>query len=481
MTKKIAIVGAGVGGLATAARLSSLGHQVEVYEKLSECGGRAHIIEDRGFKFDTGPSFVLMPDFFEELFSSCGKKISDYLDLQALESSYKIFYGDGTTLSVYRDSERTKDELERIEGGSARAYDAFLKDTAQVYHDVKPLLYKCFTKKSIINPNYWRLLLTLKPWESYWQKSNNFFKTDKLNYAFTFEAMFIGVSPFEAPGFYSIITYADHVQKIFHPMGGMYQIPLALERLAGEYGTVFQYGTSVQSITPRNGTITLATTRGTASADAAVVNADYSYAQGDLLKRRVPQFSYSCSVYLIYLGLKQKLKDLEHHNLFLSHDVRKNLKQIFTHKQVPDDPSFYIHIPTLTDQSLAPAGKEIVYILVPVPNMQNNNRPFADEEDRIRNAVFTRVRRETGVDLLPLAEVEHRFYPRDFITRYNVPYGATFGLSHSLFQSAFFRPSNRDAGIKNLYYVGASTQPGGGLPPVIASSRIVSDLIAHTT
>jgi len=481
MAKKIAIVGAGVGGLATAARLSSRGHQVEVYEKLPECGGRAHIIEDRGFKFDTGPSFVLMPDFFEELFSSCGKNLSDYLDLQALDTSYKIFYGDGTTLSVYRDSERTKEELERIEQGSAKAYDAFLKDTAQVYRDVKPLLYKCFTKKSIINPAYWRLLLTLRPQESYWKKSNNFFKTDKLNYAFTFEAMFIGVSPFEAPGFYSIITYADHVQKIYHPVGGMYKIPLAIEKLAREYGTIFQYGTPVQSIAPHNGTITLATSQGMASADAVVVNADYAYAQGDLLKRTVPQFSYSCSVYLIYLGLKQKLKGLEHHNLFLAGDVRENLKQIFTYKQLPDDFSFYIHIPTATDQSLAPAGKEIVYILVPVPNMHNNNWSFAESEDRIRNAVFNRIRKDTGIDVLPLAEVEHRFFPQDFTTRYNVPYGATFGLSHSLFQSAFFRPSNRDAAIKNLYYVGASTQPGGGLPPVIASSRIVSDLIAHKT
>jgi phytoene desaturase len=479
MAKKIAIVGAGVGGLATAARLSSRGHHVEVYEKLPECGGRAHIIEDRGFKFDTGPSFVLMPDFFEELFSSCGKNLSDYLDLQALDTSYKIFYGDGTTLSVYRDSERTKEELERIEGGSAKAYDAFLRDTAQVYRDVKPLLYKCFTKKSIINPHYWRLLLTLKPRETYWQKSNNFFKTDKLNFAFTFEAMFIGVSPFEAPGFYSIITYADHVQKIFHPMGGMYRIPCALETLAGEYGTTFYYDTPVRSITPRNGTLNLATSRGEVVADAVVVNADYAYAQVDLLKRKVPQFSYSCSVYLIYLGLKQKLKGLEHHNLFLAHDVREYLKQIFTHKQVPDDPSFYIHIPTLTDQSLAPDGKEIVYILVPVPNMQNNSRSFADAEETIRNAVFNRVRTDTGIDLLPMAEVEHRFYPQDFITRYNVPYGATFGLSHSLFQSAFLRPSNRDARIKNLYFAGASTQPGGGLPPVIASSRIVSDLIAQ--
>lgn len=477
MGKKIAIVGAGAGGLAAAARLAYRGHQVDVYEKLPECGGRAHIIEDRGFKFDTGPSFVLMPDFFEELFTSCEKKIGDYLDLKVLETSYKIFYGDGTTFTVYRDTDRTREELERIEPGSSKAYDAFIKDTEKVYHDVRPLLYRCFTKKSVMNPGYWRLLLTLKPQQSYWQKARQFFKSDKLGYAFTFEAMFIGVSPFESPGFYSMITYADHVQKIYHPMGGMYRIPLAFEKLAREFGAQFKYSTPVQGIKPNNGSIEITTAGGTTNADAVVVNADYSYARESLLKRPLPKYSYSCSVYLMYLGLRQKLQGLEHHNLFLAQDVRKNLQQIFAQKQVSDDLSFYVHIPTATDQSLAPAGKEIVYILVPVANLQNNQGSFDDAEEKIRTAVFARVLRDTGIDLPSLTEVEHRFYPRDFITRYNVQYGATFGLSHSLLQSAFFRPPNCDAAARNLFFVGASTQPGGGLPPVIASSKIVTDLI----
>lgn len=480
MGKKIAIVGAGVGGLATAARLACRGHQVEVFEKLSQCGGRAHVIEDRGFTFDTGPSFVLMPDFFEEFFSSCAKNLRDYLDLQVLETSYKIFYSDGTSLTVYRDRERTKEELERIEPGSTVSYEAFIRDTERLYGNVKPLLYRCFTKKSIINPRYWKLLFTLKPHQTYWHKARQFFKTDKLCYAFTFESMFIGVSPFAAPGFYSIITYADHVQKIFHPRGGMYQIPRAFERLARQYGATFQYSTPVHSIIPVNGSISLSTAQGKAEADAVVVNADYVYAQSSLLNRKVPHFNYSCSVYLIYLGLRQKIRGLEHHNLFLASDLRSNLHQIFAEKQVPADPSFYIHVPTITDPSLAPVGKEVVYILVPVPNMQNSHCSIADAEEDIRQAVFTRVYRETGIDLTALTEVEHRFYPQDFITRYNLPYGATFGLSHSLLQSAFFRPPNFDAGIRNLFFVGASTQPGGGLPPVIASSKIVSDLIASS-
>ncbi len=477
MTKKIAIVGAGVGGLATAARLSYLGHEVEVFEKLPECGGRAHVIEDRGFLFDTGPSFVLMPDFFEELFHSCGKKLGDFLTLQALDTHYKIFYDDGSTFTVFRDADRTRAELERIEPGSTAAYDAFIRDTEAVYRDVKPLLYKCFTKKSVANPRYWRLLLSLKPQQSYWEKVRKFFRSDKLCYAFTFEAMFIGVSPFDSPGFYSIITYADHVQKIFHPMGGMYQIPLAIEKLAREFGARFTYATEVKGIRPGKGSLQISTAGGSTAADAAVVNADYAYAQASLLRRPLPEYSYSCSVYLIYLGLRQKLTGLEHHNLFLAGDVRRNLQQIFDHEPAGDDLSFYIHIPTVTDPSLAPAGKDLVYILVPVANLQHDQESFNGAEAKIRNAVFSRVLKDTGIDLPALAEVEHRFYPRDFITRYNVQYGATFGLSHTLLQSAFFRPPNVDAAAKNLFYVGASTQPGGGLPPVIASSKIVADLI----
>lgn len=222
------------------------------------------------------------------------------------------------------------------------------------------------------------MLLTLKPQQSYWQKAKKYFKTDKLGHAFTFESMFIGVSPFDAPGFYSIITYADHVQKIFHPMGGMYQIPRAFEKLAREFGAHFTYGTPVQALKPGNGSIAITTPEGNTEADAVVVNADYAYARESLLKRPLPEYSYSCSVYLIYLGLREKLKGLEHHNLFLAHDVRRNLQQIFAHQQVSDDLSFYIHIPTVTDQSLAPEGKEIVYILVPVANLQNNQASFDD-------------------------------------------------------------------------------------------------------
>ncbi|MFH0855596.1 MAG: phytoene desaturase family protein [Candidatus Omnitrophota bacterium] len=476
MPAKLAIVGAGVGGLSCAARLAHDGHDVQVFEKLDKCGGRNHILEDKGFKFDMGPSFVLMPDFFEEPFSYCGECLKDYLDFKVLDVNYKIFYPDGDCLSVYKDWSRTKEELERLEKGSSVSFDRFIKETSRIYGLVRPLLYKCFTPASLINLSYWPLLLRLRVFESYWGLARKFFKTDKLCYAFTFEAMFMGVSPFQAPAFYSIISYADHVQKIAHPMGGMYQIPLALEKMARKFGAKFSYNSEVEEISG-NGPVRLKVGGKEQEFDKAVINADYSYAKEKLLGRALPDYKYSCSVYLLYLGLKNKVKGLEHHNLFFARDLPGNLKDIFEDGIIPQDPSFYVHVPTVTDQSLAPPGKDIFYILVPLPNLLKSKEDFSKHEDRLRKGVIERINQRLKIDLEPLIEVEHRFYPRDFTKKYNIKYAATFGLAHNLRQSAFFRPPNFDSGNKNIFFVGASTQPGGGLPVVIAGSRIAADLI----
>ncbi len=477
MAKRVVIVGAGVGGLATASRLAHDGYDVEVFEKLPACGGRNSLLEDSGFKFDMGPSFVMMPDFFEEVFSYCGEQLKDYLDLRVIDPSYKIIYSDGEVLTVHQDSRRTKEELERIEPGAAKQFDKFIRETARIYGLIRPLLYKCVTYKSLTNPYYWALAGKIRALESYWQLARKYFKSDKLCYAFTFEAMFMGVSPYQAPAFYSVITYTDHVQKIAHSMGGMYHIPLALEKLAKKFGAKINYSCPIDGISESGGQVLLKQGFRQIKADHAVVNADYAYAQTDLLKRNIPKFKYSCSTYLIYLGLKKKLDKLAHHNLFFSKDLNKNLDQIFKDNLMPEDPSFYVHVPTVTDVSLAPAGKDILYLLIPVPNLMNSREALSKHEDRIRKLVFDKINSLCSCNLDELIEVEHCFYPQDFIARYNLKYGATFGLAHNLTQSAFFRPANFDPKIRNLYYVGASTQPGGGLPVVIAGSRIVADLI----
>ena len=339
------------------------------------------------------------------------------------------------------------------------------------------MLYDCFTPKAVFNLHYWGLLGKIRAFDSYWQLAKKFFRSDKLCYAFTFEAMFMGVSPFNAPAFYSIISYADHVQKIFHPMGSMYQIPLALEKMAKKFGTRFHYNTQVKKIKSKSGALIIELDGREEVFDKVVVNADYAYAQSELLGRRLPAYKYSCSVYLIYLGLKQKINGFAHHNLFFSNDLKKNLNQIFKEKVMPEDPSFYVHVPTVTDASLAPEGKEIFYILVPVANLEKNKEDISEYEERLRRIIFDKISEKLGSRIEDLIEVEHRFYPKDFIVRYNIKYGATFGLAHNLMQSAFFRPPNFDRKINNLYYVGASTQPGGGLPVVIAGSKIVADLI----
>ena len=374
--KKIAVVGAGVGGLATALRLAHRGCDVTVFEKLSQCGGRNHMLIDKSFKFDMGPSFVLMPDFFKEVFRDCGKQIEDYLNLKVLDINYKIFYPDHRVLTVFKDCDKTKEEIESFEKGSAAGFDKFMKKTEGFFSTVAPLLYRCFTVKDIANPKNWSLLLTLEPWATYWDLARRFFKTEELAYAFTFEAMFMGVSPFEAPGFYSVITYAAHVQKIAHPMGGLYEIPKALERFAREKGARFVYDAEVKAIQSQGSQVAIVVDAEEQLFDKVVVNADYCYAQSDLLKRPLADYRYSCSVFLLYLGLKGKLKGLDHHNLFFANDLRKNLREIFEENQTPQDPSFYVHVPTVTDPSLAPEGKDIAYILIPVSNLKGLQEPF---------------------------------------------------------------------------------------------------------
>jgi phytoene desaturase len=477
MKKKIAIIGAGVGGLSAACRLARFGYEVEVFEKLPRCGGRNNILEERGFKFDTGPSFVLMPDFFSEVFSYCQEDINDYLDLRTLEINYKIFFPDGDSLVVHKDPQKTIRELERIEPGSSRGFEAFIKETAEIYREVKPLLYRCFTLGDAFRPSSLKLIGKIRVFDTYWKLARRFFKSEKLCFAFTFEAMFMGVSPFDAPAFYSIITYADHMEKIRHPMGGMYQIPLALEKMAKKFGARFFYGQQITGLYKEKGLFVLNSAAGKTTATHTIINADYAYAQSELLKRRIPEYNYSCSVYLVYLGLKKKIKGLEHHNLFFSGDIKKNLREIFKEKAFPRDPSFYVHVPTVTDPSLAPEGKEILYLLIPVPNSKDFPDNFSACEKELKDTVFNKIKQVIGEELQPLIEIERRFYPQDFISRYNIKHAATFGLAHNLMQSAFLRPANFDRKLKNLYFVGASTQPGGGLPVVIAGSRIVADLI----
>ncbi len=476
MRKKVAIVGAGIGGLATAARLARHNYEVDVYDKLPECGGRNHMLEDRGFKFDMGPSFVLMPDFFREIFSYCGQRVQDYLDLKMLDVHYKIFYPDNDVLTVFSDPLKTKEQFKRIEAGAHFAYDQLIAETEKIYNAVVPLLYECFSPLDLLNPAYWPLPFKINVFKSYWNLVRRFFKSDKLCYALTFEAMFMGVSPFQTPAFYSIITYSDHVQKIYHPMGGMYQIPLALERLGSRLNVKYHYSTEIEHIEKSGDVFYLKSGGQIFKADQVVVNADYAYAQEELLKRKIPKYKYSCSTYLLYLGLCRKIQGLSHHNLFFSENLPKNLNQIFESGEFPQEPSFYVHVPTVTDPALAPEGKDLVYILIPVPNLEHA-QDIKKHEEQLRAYVFRKIRHACLEDLESLVEVEHKFYPRDFVSHYNIKNGATFGLAHNLMQSAFFRPVNYDKKLPGLYYVGASTQPGGGLPPVLAGSRIVADLI----
>jgi len=479
MSKKIAVIGSGISGLATAVRLSSVGYEVEIFERLSSCGGRNNLLQDNGFKFDMGPSFILMPDFLEEIFSYCGENLKEYLDLKELEVNYKIFYPDIDTFTVYKDTARTKEELEKIERGSSRAYDKFKKEVIRIYNKARPLFYRGLEPQVSKNPYYWFLAYDLKACQTYWQLARKFFKSDKLCYAFTFKSMFIGGSPIETPAFYSGVNYSDLVQKLYYPVGGMYQITSALRKMAEKYKVKFNYETEVNKIKDNQSSLSLAVGDKEIDFDKVVASADYPYVQTELLGRDIPDYGYACSAYLIYLGLKRKIRGFQHHNVFLSKDSDRNQSRIFSGEVLSEDPFFYVDVPTITDLSLAPEGKDLFRILVPVPNLKNPKGNMLGFKEGIRRAVFDKIARFTGLPLDDLIEVEYHFYPQDFIGRYNVKYGSAFGLMHNFKQSTCFRPLNFDPQIKGLYYTGASTQPGGGLPLVLAGSKIVADMISR--
>ncbi|MFA5199450.1 MAG: phytoene desaturase family protein [Candidatus Omnitrophota bacterium] len=477
MAKKVVIVGAGVGGLAAACRLAKDGYEVEVYEKLSNCGGRNNIIEDRGYKFDTGPSLIIMPDLISELFSYCGRNIQKYLELRIVDPSYRIFYDDGEILNIYRNSRSTMEEMERMEFNSGAQFNKFFQETARIYNIIRPHLYSSLTPWSLVCPHYWGLIAKTRIFQSYWKLVRKYFESDKLCHAFTFGAVFMGLPAYQAPAFLSLINYAEHAQKISFPIGGMYQIPLALEKLAKELGVNIYYDSPVENIRRKDGQILLTRGASQIQADYAVINADYPYSQSGLLKRSVKQYKYSSSIYSIFLGIKRRPAELLHYNLFFSKDPTRNLEEIFESGFHPADPTFYAYLPTLTDPYLAPTGKDILHLMIPVPNLKNDRSDLKDHESRLRMQAFDKINKVCSCNLEEYIEAEHRFYPEDFIGRYNIKFGASFGLAHNLTQSGFWRPSNSDPWIKNLYYCGASTQPAGGLSLVIAGSKIVADLI----
>jgi phytoene desaturase len=483
---KAVVVGAGVGGLAAAARLARQGFEVHLFEKTQGPGGRCNQLRVDGFTWDIGPTIVLMPEVFEETFSALGRRLEDYLTLQRCEPNYRIHFRDGSDITFTSELTAMGRELERFEPGSFARFLAFMAQGREQYRtSLDHLVGRNYAGISdYFSPSVLAKIFKVRAHRRMYADVSRFFQDERLRAAMTFQTMYLGVSPFASPAVYGLLPFTELGVGIWFPKGGLYSIPLALERVAREEGVWLHYGEPVERILTQGAKATgLQLANGMrVEADVVVCNADLPYAYEHLLKGaptslpRKEKLRYTSSGYMLYLGLRKRYPGLGHHNVVLGRDYKGSFDDIFERFRVPEDPSFYVNVPTRTDASLAPEGQDAVYILVPVPH-QHPGTDWKVEGPKVRAKVFQRLAELGYPELERDTLVERVFTPDDWAASYNLMHGSAFGLAQNFTQIGPFRPSNQDPRVKNLFFVGASTQPGTGLPTVLISARLVVERV----
>ena len=483
--REVLVVGAGLGGLAAAVRLASKGYRVRVLERHATPGGRCGLWESEGFQFDTGPTLLLMTDYLRKVFDDAGRRLEDYLDLRQLDPNYRVHFADGTSLEVTSRINRMLEGVERIEPGVGPRFLRFLAETAKLYAIGLAAFVdrNVHRRRDFFNVKNALLLLRARAMERLQAMVGRYFKDERLRQAFSFQSLYLGLSPYESPAIYSLLPYTEVAGGLYFPMGGMHAIPRALARLAGELGVDIEYGVEVSRL-EREGTRIAAVRTADGrrlDADTVLVNADLPYAYESLLGERyegIDRFDFSCSALLMYLGVDGAYPGLPHHNLIVPSDLRRACDDIFLRHQVPADPAFYICNPSKTDPSLAPEGMENIYVLVPVPS-QDPARPidWAVEGPRLEAEMLERLERFGLTDLRRRLVTRRTFTPADFQVQLSATRGEAFGLAHGIDQVGYFRPHNRHADCTNLFFVGQSTHPGCGVPMVLISSRLVVERI----
>ena len=487
--KSVIIVGAGIGGLCSAARLLKDGYSVTIYEKEALVGGRAHRIKQDGYTFDTGPTLLMMTDVLYDTFKYCGKNLDDYLTLLQLEPNYQVAFADKSKITVSCNLPKFTQELARFDPKAPEQFFRYFADVAEIYRISRGgFIDKNFDKFSdFINIGSGIKLLKKRGVYKLWNFVGKYFKDPRLKQLFSFQSMYLGVSPYEAPAVYSVVSYMETGLGIWYPKGGMYSLSQALEKLVLDLGGEIKTKTAVNKVVIENCRASGVEIKNSIfkPADIVLCNSDLVYSYNNLLPesvklkslgRKPEDLKQASSALLFYWGVDSQLDGMLHHNVYLCKDFKNNLEEIFDEKKLPTDPSFYTYIPTKTDPSLAPKGKSVVYILVPAPNLQGKNN-WESGIPKLRKKVLSRLKTEFGQDIEPLIETEAVFTPQDFETKFNLTAGSAFGLTHHFMQSGYFRPHNVARGVKGLYFVGASTYPGGGIPMVTLSAKLVHERI----
>ncbi len=486
-TKSVVVIGAGPGGLAAALLLARAGLRVTVLERQGQVGGRTTTLAADGFRFDLGPTFFLYPEVLEGIFRAVGKNLRDELPLVRLDPQYTLKFGDGAELRATPDLERMERAVAALSPADAPNFRRFLADNRDKLARFKPCLESPFLGwRDLCTWRLLKLLPILRPWLSLDGELARYFQDPRLRLAFSFQSKYLGMSPYRCPSLFSILSYLEYGHGVFHPVGGCGAVTECMARVAREVGVDVRLGEGATGLMFEGRRAVGVRSRGGAyTADAVVVNADFARAMTRLVPdrlrrrwtdRRIARKRFSCSTFMLYLGIEGRYDHLGHHTIFLDEDYARNLREIEDEHVLSGHPSFYVQNACVTDPSLAPPGRSTLYVLVPVTH-QHPNVDWGRERNRFRALALRRLARLGLGDVERRIRFEHVVTPADWDRRYEVHLGATFNLAHNLSQMLHLRPHNRFEDLDGVYLVGGGTHPGSGLPVIFESAKISSKLL----
>jgi phytoene desaturase len=481
---KALVIGAGIGGLATAAFLGRDGFDVTVLEKNETLGGRARVWEKDGFVYDMGPSWYLMPEIFEHFFEQFGEKVEDYYQLIRLDPSYRIFFRD-EVIDISADLEKNMQLFERLEPNGAEQLEKYLKQAREKYeYLMKGLMYKDLVGiRGMLSPKLMAAGWKLSILSNIDKLTRKYFKNERARKILQYSIVFLGGNPRNTPALYSMISHIDFNLGVWYPYGGLGKIWEGLERLCRNHGVKIDTSVEVERIEVEDKIAKkVLTNKGAYEADVVVSNADYPHSETELLDEQYRTYPTSYwekktiapSAFVLYLGFNRKIDGLTHHNVILDHDWVKHFEQIFEEPSWPDEPAYYLCCPSKSDGTVAPVDGENIFVTIPIS-------PGIEDTQEIREAYFdkilTHMEKVTGQNLRDSLVVKRIFSLNDFAEDYNAYLGTAVGLTHTFSQSAFFRPRHHSKKVKNLYYAGQYTHPGIGVPMAMISAEIVGGLI----
>jgi phytoene desaturase len=462
--------------------LARAGWQVTLLEKNAGPGGRARVFEAEGFTFDMGPSWYWMPGVFEQYFAEFGKRVADYYELLRLDPSYQVIFGENDTLGIPAGMPQLRQLFENLEPGSAARLDEFLAQAAYKY-EVGINKFVHLPSRSVTEFIDWEIVkgaVRLDLLQSMAKHARKFFRHPKLLKLIEFPVLFLGATPENTPALYSLMNYADLALGTWYPKGGMHQIVRGMVALAEELGVKVEYNQEVREIVVENGRTTgVRTATGFWPADAVVAGADYHHIEQQVLAPEHRHYSpaywdsrtMAPSSLLFYLGVDRKLANLLHHNLFFDEDFSQHAHEIYEAPQWPSRPLFYASVPSKTDPTVAPAGQENLFLLIPVaPDLDD---PEATRE-KYYNLLMDRLEKHCGHSIREHVVYKRSYAHRDFVADYHSFKGNAYGLANTLKQTAILKPTLKSKKVRNLYFTGQLTVPGPGVPPSLISGQVVA-------